>query len=423
MAEQKGELSRLLLGSSATGAPIDNALNSLFANAPPVAPKRPLAAPAPFPTVIAKPREEQTASAKRPKKMKQGRAKDMQGRAKDIHGKRGPAAARPTKAEPTKAEPRSIDVARAKRARLMGFTSDDDSDGESSEDEVQKAKKAEKRNLLGRMPQDPEVLKRTVFVGNLSIKSITDNKVYSELRELCKKYGPIKGIRFRSIAFSELLPRKVAFIRGKFHSERHACNAYIEFKDEEAATKALELNGAEFQDRHLRVDSANNDKPYDMKRSVFVGNLDFAAEEEDLWKHFGSCGTVENVRIIRDAKTNMGKGFAYVQFADRADVGLALKLAGTEVNSRKLRVQRASEKAAKAARGPEKGAKGRPVAARAVFEGTRSVKGDKPSNKKRRTARSKEYAEKLLNGAKPRGQVNKPTRDASRGKPKGRTRP
>ncbi|KAI8325786.1 RNA-binding domain-containing protein, partial [Martensiomyces pterosporus] len=181
---------------------------------------------------------------------------------------------------------------------------------------------------------------RTVFIGNLTTVCITDKNAYSELKKLCMGYGKVKAIRFRSIAFSDLLPRKIAFIQGKFHSERQTCNAYVEFIEEEAAKKCLELNGTIFQDKHLRVDLAGNEKGRDMKRSVFVGNLDFAAEEEDLWRHFGACGTVENVRIVRDPTTSIGKGFAYVQFSDRAAVTLALKMHDSELNGRKLRVQR-----------------------------------------------------------------------------------
>ncbi|KAJ1933178.1 Nucleolar protein 12, partial [Linderina pennispora] len=162
---------------------------------------------------------------------------------------------------------------------------------------------------------------------------------------------------------------------------------------------------------------------HDMKRSVFIGNLDFEAEEEDLWRHFGTCGSVENVRVVRDATTNLGKGFAYVQFVDRATVDLALKLDGSLLAKRKLRVKRASEKAIKetkranakaaakttmARRGKGKNV-GAPVAG--VFEGTRSAKGDKPSTKKRRTVRSKAFAEKRLNTEKSAGPKDRVKKD------------
>jgi RNA recognition motif-containing protein len=73
---------------------------------------------------------------------------------------------------------------------------------------------------------------------------------------------------------------------------------------------------------------------------VFVGNLAFDAQEEDLWNFFKDSGDIENVRIIRDRKTNLGKGFAYVQFQDRASVDVALRLHDTKMGTRKLRVVR-----------------------------------------------------------------------------------
>ena len=47
---------------------------------------------------------------------------------------------------------------------------------------------------------------------------------------------------------------------------------------------------------------------------MFVGNLPFDVQDEDIYTHFARCGEVEFVRIIRDKKTNIGKGFGYVQF-------------------------------------------------------------------------------------------------------------
>jgi nucleolar protein 12 len=116
-------------------------------------------------------------------------------------------------------------------------------------------------------------------------------------------------------AFSELLPRKAAFISGKLHPERDVVNAYIVYTDKASAEKALEMNAQIFHEKHLRVDNAATPKNHDRKKSVFIGNLPFDAQEEELWEFFKECGDIENVRIVRDAKTNIGKGIAYVQFA------------------------------------------------------------------------------------------------------------
>ena len=37
-------------------------------------------------------------------------------------------------------------------------------------------------------------------------------------------------------------------------------------------------------------------------------------EEEKIWQIFADCGTIESVRIVRDNKTGIGKGFGFVLF-------------------------------------------------------------------------------------------------------------
>jgi nucleolar protein 12 len=37
-------------------------------------------------------------------------------------------------------------------------------------------------------------------------------------------------------------------------------------------------------------------------------------EEEPVRKHFSDCGEIDNVRIIRDKKSCLGKGFGFVTF-------------------------------------------------------------------------------------------------------------
>jgi nucleolar protein 12 len=66
--------------------------------------------------------------------------------------------------------------------------------------------------------------------------------------------------------------------------------------------------------------------------------------DEAVWQHFASCGEIESVRIIRDNKTGIGKGFGYVQFKTADTVGLALRLDGSQMAERKIRVSRAVKK-------------------------------------------------------------------------------
>lgn len=186
---------------------------------------------------------------------------------------------------------------------------------------------------------DPERLQRTIFVGNLPV-SVIQKVNHKKLKTIFSQFGKIESVRFRSIAFSELLPRKLAFIKGKFHPERDVLNAYIVYKEKSSVQQATAMNSQVFFGKHLRVDSVANPQNHDRRRTVFIGSLAFDAQEEELWSYFESCGEIENVRIVRDSKTNVGKGFAYVQFKERVSVELALKLNDTKLGTRKIRVMR-----------------------------------------------------------------------------------
>ncbi|XP_021564538.1 RNA-binding protein 34 isoform X2 [Carlito syrichta] len=189
--------------------------------------------------------------------------------------------------------------------------------------------------------QEEERLKneRTVFVGNLPV---TCNK--KKLKSFFKEYGQIESVRFRSLIPAEgTLSKKLAAIKRKIHPDQKNINAYVVFKDESAATKALKRNGAEIADGfRIRVDLASETSSRD-KRSVFVGNLPYI-EESAVEKHFLDCGSVVAVRIVRDQVTGVGKGFGYVLFENTDAVYLALKLNNSELMGRKLRVMRSIKK-------------------------------------------------------------------------------
>uniref|UniRef100_A0A8C2UXU9 RNA-binding protein 34 n=1 Tax=Chinchilla lanigera TaxID=34839 RepID=A0A8C2UXU9_CHILA len=190
--------------------------------------------------------------------------------------------------------------------------------------------------------QEEERLKneRTVFVGNLPVSC---NK--KKLKSFFKEYGQIESVRFRSLIPAEgTVSKKLAAIKRKIHPDQKNINAYVVFKDESAATKALKRNGAQIADGfRIRVDLASETSSRD-KRSVFVGNLPYKVEETAVEEHFLDCGSIVAVRIVRDPVTGVGKGFGYVLFENTDAVHLALKLNNSELMGRKLRVMRSINK-------------------------------------------------------------------------------
>ncbi|KAF2132755.1 hypothetical protein P153DRAFT_283136 [Dothidotthia symphoricarpi CBS 119687] len=208
----------------------------------------------------------------------------------------------------------------------------------------------------GKNAQELDKAARTVFLGNVSsdcINSKTAEKALKKhlesfISDLADNNPPhkVESIRFRSTAFGSNLPKRAAFAKKEImDSTTKSTNAYAVYSTKFAALKAVnKLNGTVFLDRHLHVDSVAHPAKVDHRRCVFVGNLPFVDEvsqapeadkpakkkpvadvEEGLWVHFAKAGKIESVRVVRDAQTRIGKGFAYVQFVDENGVEAALQ--------------------------------------------------------------------------------------------------
>lgn len=183
--------------------------------------------------------------------------------------------------------------------------------------------------------------------------------------------------------------KRIAFIKGELHDEGASANAYaviahpppprkLNEESEEvtydpyvsAGLLVQRMDGSQFMDRTLRLDRVGRpayiigpSQERDTAATIFVGNLDFTAKEEDIRTFFETLLTAEigpprteagdgnnddvsggeeeddntsksrsndgdkkvthsesksrwvhNVRIIRDKDTQLGKGFAYVRF-------------------------------------------------------------------------------------------------------------
>jgi nucleolar protein 12 len=160
--------------------------------------------------------------------------------------------------------------------------------------------------------------------------------------------------------------KRIAFIQHELHVDAASVTVYVVFAhgadlapDEAAKSAAAALDNTQYLGRTLRADTAGGGIG-DPKRTIFVGSLDFAAREEDLREFFEGVVSAERgprsvvpgddsdsddeedvgepnaalgakpktwvtrVRIVRDKDTQLGKGFAYVQFAVRVVFFLAI---------------------------------------------------------------------------------------------------
>ncbi|MCC7119159.1 MAG: RNA-binding protein [Anaerolineales bacterium] len=63
-----------------------------------------------------------------------------------------------------------------------------------------------------------------------------------------------------------------------------------------------------------------------MENKLYVGNLPYAATEEDLKEHFSKAGTVTSVALIKDRVTGRAKGFGFVEMSSAEEAQKAISL-------------------------------------------------------------------------------------------------
>lgn len=205
---------------------------------------------------------------------------------------------------------------------------------------------------------------KTVFVGNVPVPASA-----KQLQKIFRACGKIEKIWFRSICISDesKRPQRAKIIQKELGTSKDSKNAYILFQlVNDAQGAKAKLNQVLFQGKHLRVDTLGQGldeqegefkiisksgrntcvNPWeDFTRTIFIGNLPFVVSEEEIRSQFTDCGKIENVRLIRDPKTHLGKGIGYIMFSNKEEMKAALDKArpGMRFKQRDLRIARAVE--------------------------------------------------------------------------------
>ncbi|OII72938.1 Sgn1p-like RRM domain-containing protein [Cryptosporidium ubiquitum] len=76
----------------------------------------------------------------------------------------------------------------------------------------------------------------------------------------------------------------------------------------------------------------------EMKRSIYIGNVDYGTKLTELQDLFKSCGSINRITIMNDKRTGMPKGFAYLEFCEPEAVETALKFDGAMFRGRQIKV-------------------------------------------------------------------------------------
>jgi cold-inducible RNA-binding protein len=81
--------------------------------------------------------------------------------------------------------------------------------------------------------------------------------------------------------------------------------------------------------------------------NIFVGNLSYQTNQDELHSAFAQYGAVERVNIVTDRDTGQPRGFAFVEMTERRDAETAIsQLNGAELNGRAMNVNEARPKPA-----------------------------------------------------------------------------
>jgi len=134
--------------------------------------------------------------------------------------------------------------------------------------------------------------------------------------------------------------------------------AYIEFKEEEAAQRALDLNGTKFLDGipiSVQHTHAEKNRPADVSpppRNVhqgpmrlYVGSLHFNITEDMLRSIFEPFGKIDNIQLIMDTETGRSKGYGFITYHNAEDAKIALEqLNGFELAGRPMKVGNVTER-------------------------------------------------------------------------------
>jgi len=96
-----------------------------------------------------------------------------------------------------------------------------------------------------------------------------------------------------------------------------------------------------------------------MGNRLYVGNLSFDTQEDEVQQAFAACGEVTEVKLVLDRETGRSRGFAFVSMgSDELAKKAIAALDGQMLGGRALRVNEAEERSAGGGGGGRRGGGG-----------------------------------------------------------------
>jgi cold-inducible RNA-binding protein len=94
-------------------------------------------------------------------------------------------------------------------------------------------------------------------------------------------------------------------------------------------------------------------------KNIFVGNLSFNTNEDELRQAFEAFGQVDRVSILTDRDTGRSRGFGFVEMTNNEEGDKAISgLNGSQLGGRTINVNEARPKTERVGGGRERGDRG-----------------------------------------------------------------
>ncbi len=93
-----------------------------------------------------------------------------------------------------------------------------------------------------------------------------------------------------------------------------------------------------------------------MGKKLYIGNLSFTVDSNQLTTLFTEFGTVDSANVIMDRESGRSKGFAFVEMSSENEATAAItKLNGTDLGGRAMNVSEAKPMAPRTGGGNSRG--------------------------------------------------------------------
>ncbi|KAL5220531.1 hypothetical protein ABZP36_025244 [Zizania latifolia] len=192
-------------------------------------------------------------------------------------------------------------------------------------------------DLTGRRPRPRP---RELFVSNLPRRCDVD-----DLLELFQPYGAVLSVEISRDA-------ETGISRG--------CGFVTMRSLAEARTAMNVLDGFVLDGREMLVKLASDvvsnrrnismshtppvkDHIFESPHKIYVGNIAWSVQPQDLREYFSQCGTVVSTRLLTDRKGGRGRVYGFLSFSSAQELEAALQLDSTHFHGRNILVREAHE--------------------------------------------------------------------------------